>query len=100
MSLREARANAIRRRHRDLDDNFEQGLAKLLDDLDDIDREQAVPVIVRMEGELTEEQVAELRAKLAETVKVPDRQPEPPSLAEQVARVRPQPRRRPRGGTA
>jgi hypothetical protein len=62
-SLRDARAGALIRRHRDLADDFTRALPLLLDDLDAIDEAHGLDGIVKFEGELTEEQIAEFREK-------------------------------------
>lgn len=60
-SLRDARAGALVRRHRDLADDFTRTLPLLLDDLDAIDREhQAGPVAVKRADDLPSD--AELAA--------------------------------------
>lgn len=69
MNLRDARAAALTRWHRDLADNFTAALPKLLDDLERADRDHVPPLTVDMSGDLTEEQLAGLRAKFAEAIR-------------------------------
>lgn len=91
MSVRDQRAAAIRRRYRDLADDFSRGLPLLLDDLDDldaIDQAHAAPaVVVDLDVELTEGQAAELREQVAEAVK-PQPAAKPPSAARPATRRR------------
>jgi AAA+ superfamily predicted ATPase len=65
VTVRDERAAALRRRYRDLGDNFAAVLPRVLDDLDAIDRAQFANVtgIVTPVEELTDEQVAEIRER-------------------------------------
>lgn len=76
MTLRDARAAALIRRHRDLADDFTRTLPLLLDALDAIDREHVPDGIIKFEGELTPEQEAEFRAEFYKRAETP---PEPPA---------------------
>lgn len=61
--LRDARAAAVTRRHRDLTDDFARALPLLLDDLDAIDRAHVPDGVISFGGEMTDEQVAEFRER-------------------------------------
>ena len=63
-SVRDQRADAIRRRHRDLADDFSRGLPLLLDDLDAIDQEHAERAA---DGEMTEADAALLAREMGRT---------------------------------
>jgi hypothetical protein len=67
VTVRDERAAALKRWHRDMGDNFTAVLPCVLDDLDAID--QAQPgIVLNFSGELTEEETAKLRAQFKEAV--------------------------------
>lgn len=91
MTVRDERAAALIRRHRDLSDDFTRALPGLLDDLEAIDRAQVPTGVIKFDGTLTPEQEAEFRAEFYRRAGVPEAAP-----AEQpAAPAKPAPRRRP-----
>lgn len=96
--LRDARAALLRRWHRDMSDDFSRALPKVLDDLERIDREAEPELKINFSG-MSEEEFERFKASstgfpTSHAVFAAEVHPEPPSLAEQVERTKPQPRRR------
>jgi hypothetical protein len=90
MTVRDERAAALVRRHRDLSDDFTRALPGLLDDLEAIDAAHAVPTgVIKVDGEMTEAEAALLAREMARTTE---------AAADLVLRpgapVKPAPRRR------